>query len=90
MITHRLIIHNLHGASRSGEFHFFESLQDIDRSKVPILLPFSADVGNGADTVFPVMDYRNTYLIYLYEDCFIYVYADVAKWRSNITVSEQE
>ncbi|RMY46882.1 hypothetical protein D0865_09008 [Hortaea werneckii] len=70
-----LIRHNLHSASRSGEFVFFKTLQAGDFIEgTNHVATLSAAIGDDADTVLAAMDNLNAGLAYVHEDAFKAVY----------------
>ena len=66
-----LVRHNLHAAARSGNFHFFKTLQANDfmedTNHVAIL---SEELGDDADILLTAMDNLNAGLAYFYQDAF--------------------
>lgn len=77
-----LVRHNLHTASRSGDFGFFKALQAAGFVKgtnhVAIL---SIELGDDADIVSAAMDNLNTGLAYVHQDAFKNVYENL---KSNV------
>ncbi|RMZ16765.1 hypothetical protein D0862_01084 [Hortaea werneckii] len=70
-----LIRHNLHAASRSGEFVFFKTLQAGDFIEgTNHVATLTAAIGDDADTVLAAMDNLNAGLAYVHEDAFKAVY----------------
>lgn len=70
-----LVRHNLHAASRSGDFHFFKTLQAngfIEGTNHVATL--SAELGDDADTLLAAMDNLNAGLAYIHQDAFKNVY----------------
>ena len=66
-----LVRHNLHAARRSGDFHFFKTLQAngfVDGTNHVATL--SEELGDEADVVLASMDNLNAGLAYLYQDAF--------------------
>lgn len=81
-----LVRHNLHAASRSGDFHFFKTLQAngfVEGTNHVATL--SAELGDEADTLLAAMDNLNAGLAYVHQDAFKNVYDNL-----KINVSESE
>lgn len=73
-----LVRHNLHAASRSGEFGFFKTLQAAGFLEgINYVATLSAALGDGADTILAAMDNLNAGLAYVHQDAFKNVYDNV-------------
>ena len=67
--------HNLHAASRSGDFHFFKTLQAngfVDGTNHAATL--TEELGDDADLLLASMDNLNAGLAYVHQDAFKNVY----------------
>lgn len=70
-----LVRHNLHVASRSGDFSFFKTLQAAGLMEgTNHVATLSASLGDEADTVLAAMDNLNAGLAYVHQDAFKNVY----------------
>lgn len=82
-----LVRHNLHAASRSGNFHFFKTLQANGfmegNNHVATL---SDELGDDADVVLAAMDNLNAGLAYFYQDAFKNVYDNL---KNNLRESDK-
>ncbi|KAK5137500.1 hypothetical protein LTR08_008478 [Meristemomyces frigidus] len=70
-----LIRHNLHSASRSGDFGFFRALQAayfVEGMNYAAMLEHA--IGDDADVVLAAVDSLNAGLAYVHQDAFINVY----------------
>lgn len=75
-----LVRHNLHGASCTGDFSFFKTLQAhaiIDGTDH--IATLSALLDGGADELLRVLDNLNTGIAYVHEDAFRNVYEELRK-----------
>ena len=78
--------HNLHAASRSGDFHFFKTLQAngfIEGTNHVATL--SAELSDDADTLLAAMDNLNAGLAYIHQDACKNVYDNL---KNNMRESE--
>lgn len=81
-----LVRHNLHAASRSGDFCFFKTLQAngfIEGTNHVATL--SAELGDDADTLLAAMDNLNAGLAYIHQDAFKNVYDNL---KNHVRESE--
>ena len=70
-----LVRHNLHAASRTGDFGFFRALQAAGFMEgTNHVATLSAELGDEADTILAAMDNLNAGLAYLHQDAFKNVY----------------
>ncbi|KAI5360401.1 hypothetical protein Slin15195_G083250 [Septoria linicola] len=70
-----LVRHNLHTASRSGDFSFFKALQAAGMMEgTNHFATLSATLGDEADTVMAAMDNLNGGMAYIHQDAFLNVY----------------
>lgn len=70
-----LVRHNLHSASRSGDFTFFKTLQAYGLLEgMNHVATLSAALGDEADTVLAAMDNLNAGIAYVHQDAFKNVY----------------
>ncbi|KAK3666821.1 hypothetical protein LTR22_002408 [Elasticomyces elasticus] len=70
-----LVRHNLHSASRTGDFTFFKTLQAMSLLEgTNHVASLSAALGDDADVVLMAMDNLNAGLAYVHEDAFKNVY----------------
>lgn len=73
-----LVRHNLHTASRSGDFSFFKHLQAAGMMEgTNHFAELSATLGDEADTVMAAMDNLNGGMAYVHQDAFLNVYNNV-------------
>ncbi|KAK6433752.1 hypothetical protein LTR95_010071 [Oleoguttula sp. CCFEE 5521] len=73
-----LVRHNLHAASRSGDFTFFKSLQAASLIEgTNHVATLSAELGDDADILLAAMDNLNAGLAYVHQDAFQNVYDGV-------------
>ncbi|KAK4539224.1 hypothetical protein LTR36_000879 [Oleoguttula mirabilis] len=73
-----LVRHNLHTASRSGDFSFFKTLQAVGFIEgTNHAATLSAAIGDDADAVLAAMDNLNAGLAYVHQDAFKNVYDNV-------------
>lgn len=73
-----LIRHNLHAASRSGDFTFFRTLQAAGFMEgTNHVAALSAMLGDEADTILAAIDNLNAGLAYAHQDAFKHVYDSV-------------
>lgn len=73
-----LVRHNLHSASRSGDFHFFKTLQANGFMEgTNHVATLSEELGDEADVVLASMDNMNAGLAYLHQDAFKNVYENL-------------
>ena len=73
-----LVRHNLHAASRSGEFGFFKTLQAAGFMEgTNHVASLSAELGDDADIVLAAMDNLNAGLAYIHQDAFKNVYENL-------------
>lgn len=70
-----LVRHNLHSASRSGDFHFFKALQANGFTEgTNHVATLVEEIGDDADVVLAAMDDLNSGLAYSHQDAFKSVY----------------
>lgn len=70
-----LVRHNLHSASRSGDFGFFKALQAAGLMEgTNYFATLTASMGDEADTLLAAMDNLNGGLAYIHQDAFERVY----------------
>lgn len=70
-----LVRHNLHAASRSGDFGFFKTLQAAGLMEgTNHFATLTASMGDNADTLLAAMDNLNGGLAYIHQDAFENVY----------------
>lgn len=70
-----LVRHNLHCASRSGDFTFFKTIQAAGLIEgTNHVATLSASLGDDADTICAAMDNLNAGLAYVHQDAFKNVY----------------
>lgn len=70
-----LVRHNLHAASRSGDFHFFKTLQANSFFEgTNHVATLSVELGDEADTLLAAIDNLNAGLAYVHQDAFKNVY----------------
>lgn len=75
-----LVRHNLHSASRSGEFGFFKALQAAGLMEgTNHFATLTATMGDDADTLLAAMDNLNGGLAYIHQDAFENVYENLKK-----------
>lgn len=75
-----LIRHNLHAASRSGDFTFFKIIQANSFLRGGDHVgALRITLGDDADTLLAVLDNLNAGIAYIHEDAFKNVYNDVKK-----------
>ncbi|GME46626.1 hypothetical protein GTA08_BOTSDO09088 [Neofusicoccum parvum] len=73
-----LIRHNLHAASRTGDFTFFKTLQAHRLLEgTDHLAALSAVIGDASDQVLASLDNYNSVMAYVHEDAFKNVYESV-------------
>ncbi|OJD37505.1 uncharacterized protein BKCO1_7000185 [Diplodia corticola] len=73
-----LIRHNLHAASRTGDFTFFKTLQAHRLLEgTDHLAALNAVIGDAADQVLASLDNYNSVMAYVHEDAFKNVYESV-------------
>ncbi|KAL2679464.1 hypothetical protein IWX47DRAFT_278880 [Phyllosticta citricarpa] len=73
-----LIRHNLHAASRTGDFTFFKTLQAHRLLEgTDHLAALTAAIGDAADQVLASLDNYNSVMAYVHEDAFKNVYEGV-------------
>ncbi|KAH7053234.1 hypothetical protein B0J12DRAFT_750707 [Macrophomina phaseolina] len=73
-----LIRHNLHAASRTGDFTFFKTLQAHRLLEgTDHLAALNAVIGDAADQVLASLDNYNSVIAYVHEDAFKNVYESV-------------
>lgn len=73
-----LVRHNLHAASRSGNFHFFKTLQANSFTEgTNHVASLTEQLGDEADVVLASMDNLNAGLAYLHQDAFNIVYENL-------------
>ncbi|KAL1306034.1 hypothetical protein AAFC00_004162 [Neodothiora populina] len=73
-----LVRHNLHAASRSGDFTFFKSLQAHGfMAGINYVSALSATLGDEADAVLAGLDDLNASIAYMHQDAFKNVYNSV-------------
>ncbi|KAK5169872.1 uncharacterized protein LTR77_005850 [Saxophila tyrrhenica] len=66
-----LVRHNLHAASRSGDFHFFKNLQAAGLIEgVNHIATLAEELGDDADLVSIALDNLNAGLAYVHQDAF--------------------
>jgi len=83
-----LIRHSLHAANRSGDWHFFKSLQAngfLDGTNHAARL--AEELGDDADMVLASLDNLNSGLSYMYQDAFKSVYDSI---KSNYAGSDDQ
>ena len=87
-----LVRHNLHAASRSGDFGFFRILQAaafVEGTNHAAIL--TAAIGDDADTVLAATDSLNAGLAYVHQDAFMNVYNNVKDMvRNGDTLAEDK
>ena len=80
-----LVRHNLHAASRSGDFCFFKTLQAAEMMEgANHVATLSAAMGDDADLVLAAMDNLNSGLAYVHQDAFKNVYDNL---KSTLSAS---
>ncbi|CZT16004.1 uncharacterized protein RCC_01844 [Ramularia collo-cygni] len=73
-----LVRHNLHCASRSGDFGFFKALQAAGLMEgTNHFATLTASMGDDADTLLAAMDNLNGGLAYIHQDAFEKVYENL-------------
>lgn len=73
-----LIRHNLHAASRTGDFTFFKTLQAHRLLEgTDHLAALNAVIGDAADQVLASLDNYNSVMAYVHEDAFKNIYESV-------------
>jgi hypothetical protein len=73
-----LVRHNLHSASRSGDFGFFKTLQAAGLMEgTNHFATLTASMGDDADTLLAAMDNLNGGLAYIHQDAFENVYKNL-------------
>ncbi|KAK3696192.1 hypothetical protein LTR37_018094 [Vermiconidia calcicola] len=83
-----LVRHNLHTASRSGDFKFFKALQAAGFLEgTNHVATLSAEFGDDADVVLAAMDNLNAGLAYVHQDAFKNVYDNL---KDNARDSDKE
>ena len=83
-----LVRHNLHAASRSGDFGFFKSLQAAGFLEgTNHVATLSAELGDEADIVLAAMDNLNASLAYVHQDAFKNVYETVKNNKRDDEIS---
>lgn len=85
-----LIRHNLHAASRSGDFTFFRSLQAqgfVEGTNHVATL--SATLGDEADAVLAGLDDLNASIAYMHQDAFRNVYNSLKTYYADDISSDQ-
>ena len=74
--------HNLHSAHRSGDYHFFKSLQAAEFvAGINHVAAFLDQVGDDGDFVASAIDNLSAGLAYTYQDAFMHVYNNL---KSNL------
>ena len=84
-----LVRHNLHTASRSGDFTFFKTLQAqefIEGTNHAATL--SATLGDGADAILSGLDDLNSSIAYMHQDAFKNVYNSLKTYLSDDLTAE--
>jgi hypothetical protein len=83
-----LIRHNLHAASRSGDFRFFKTLQAAGLvAGTNHIATLGAELGDDADVVSVALDNLNAGLAYVHQDAFKNVYEN---FKNNARESDQD
>lgn len=83
-----LVRHNLHAASRSGDFQFFKTLQANGLMEgTNHVGTLTEELGDEADIVLASMDNLNAGLAYLHQDAFKNVYDNL---KNNVREDEKE
>ena len=83
-----LVRHNLHTASRSGDFGFFRQLQVAGFIEgTNHVAALSAELGDDADIVLAAMDNLNAGLAYVHQDAFKNVYENV---KNSVREADKE
>lgn len=73
-----LVQHNLHAASRGGDFTFFKTLQATEMmGGINHFAILSATLGDDADVVMAAMDNLNSDMASIHQDAFLQVYNNI-------------